>query len=141
MWDVFVSYMREDAREVGALAKQLRERRIEIWGKADLHAGTSELLCVSGQTGEGLSALRTLLASRLGAGEASAVSISSTRHLEALEQTMSALTRARAACHVSTLEVVAGELGIALHSLSEVTSLDPSTALLDTIFQRFCIGK
>lgn len=117
------------------------ERRIEIWGKADLHAGTSELLCVSGQTGEGLSALRTLLASRLGAGEASAVSISSTRHLEALEQTMSALTRARAACHVSTLEVVAGELGIALHSLSEVTSLDPSTALLDTIFQRFCIGK
>lgn len=31
MWDVFISYMREDAGEVGDLARQLRQRQIEVW--------------------------------------------------------------------------------------------------------------
>jgi tRNA modification GTPase len=121
--------------------------RLEVLGKADLlrpltppAQGEGGLL-VSGQTGEGLGALRAVLARRLGEGAASAVLASSERHLAALEQVEQALARARTAAEVATLEVVAGELGLALHALVEVTGEDASEALLDAIFQRFCIGK
>ena len=117
-------------------------RRLEVWGKADLSPlNANEGLAVSGLTGFGLTELRSLLARRLGAGDASAVLATSERHLVALEQVEAALSRARAAHDASTLEVVAGELSAALHLLSEVTGQDASTALLDAIFARFCIGK
>jgi tRNA modification GTPase len=37
--------------------------------------------------------------------------------------------------------VVAGEVGLALDALAQLTGEDASTALLDSIFARFCIGK
>ena len=114
---------------------------IEVWGKADLCAPDDSLLGVSGQTGAGLPELRELISSRLEAGGASAVLVTGERHLATLAQVETALLRAQEALCVSTLEVVAGELGIALHALAELTGQDASTALLDAIFQRFCIGK
>lgn len=116
-------------------------RLVEVRGKADLGGDADQLLSVSGLTGLGLEVLRRLLADRLGAGAASAVLASSERHVQALEEMEAALARARLATEVATLEVVAGELGLALHSLAEVTGEDASDALLDAIFQRFCIGK
>ena len=104
-------------------------------------SGFDSLLAVSGQTGQGLGALRDALAQRLGAGDASAVLASSERHLAALTQVEEALARARSALEVSTTEVVAGEVGLALESMALVTGTDASTALLDSIFARFCIGK
>ena len=116
-------------------------RLLEVQGKSDLSAPTDQLLGVSGQTGAGLRELRELICARLGSVGASAVVATSERHLAVLEQVEAALVRAREALSVSTLEVVAGELGLALHSLAELTGQDASTALLDAIFQRFCIGK
>ncbi len=116
-------------------------RLVEVQGKSDLRAPADQLLGVSGQTGAGLSELRERISARLGAAGASAVLATSERHLAALEQVATALVRAQEALSVSTLEVVAGELGLALHSLAELTGQDASTALLDAIFQRFCIGK
>ncbi len=133
-------------------------RLMEIRGKADVGlaasrsgaqaaasqgrgAGERGALAVSGQTGEGLDQLRDAIASRLGAGVASAALSSSERHLAALEQVEGALVRARTAHEVSTLEVVAGEVGLALEALAQITGEDASTALLDSIFARFCIGK
>jgi tRNA modification GTPase len=115
-------------------------RRVEVHGKADL-GGSGDGLAVSGQTGAGLDTLREVLAAKLGAGAASAAMASSERHLVALEQVETALSRARSAADVATLEVVSGEVGIALHALAEITGEDASEALLDAIFQRFCIGK
>lgn len=116
-------------------------RRVEVWAKADLRPPGERPLGVSGLTGLGLNELRTTLAARLGAGDASAVLATSQRHLAALELVEAALTRARAALDVSTLEVVAGEVGLALHALAELTGEDVNEALLDSIFARFCIGK
>jgi len=42
---------------------------------------------------------------------------------------------------VSTLEVVAGEVGAAVEALGEITGEAAGEALLDEIFRRFCIGK
>lgn len=119
--------------------------RVEVFGKADLTPHPNPLperagVFVSGLTGEGLPALRALLAARLGAGAAAIVSTSE-RHLAALTALEAALANARAALDVATLEVVAGEVGLALHALAELTGEDASTALLDAVFARFCIGK
>ena len=116
-------------------------RRLEVRGKADLAVVQDELIRVSGQTGQGLEHLRDALATRLGAGPSAAVLASSERHLAALEQVEAAVLRAQAALEVSTIEVVSGEVGLALEALTVITGEDASTALLDSIFARFCIGK
>lgn len=99
-------------------------------------------LSVSGLTGEGVEVLRSTLLSRLwGGGAPSAVALVSERHADALRRTAEALSRAEAASRCSTLEVLSGEVGLALESLGEVSGTSASEALLDAIFQRFCIGK
>ncbi len=101
--------------------------------------GAPDRLAVSGLTGAGLVELRDELVARL-SGAGAVISVSE-RHVLALEQVEEALSRARLAADVATLEVVAGELSLAVHALSELTGADASTDLLDAIFQRFCIGK
>ncbi|WP_375755617.1 tRNA modification GTPase [Corallococcus exercitus] len=97
---------------------------------------------VSGLTGEGVDALRTSVLARLwGGGTPSAVALVSERHADALRRTAEALGRAEEASRVSTLEVLSGEVGLALEALGEVSGTSVSDALLDTLFQRFCIGK
>lgn len=98
-------------------------------------------LRVSGETGLGVDALRAELLARLGAGTAGAVRVTSERHLDALRRAAEALERAQVAATASTLEVVSGEVGLALAALADITGEDVSSELLDAIFSRFCIGK
>ncbi|HVG62961.1 MAG TPA: tRNA uridine-5-carboxymethylaminomethyl(34) synthesis GTPase MnmE [Hyalangium sp.] len=121
---------------------------LHVDGKCDMQAGApalsekEERLRVSGLTGEGVEALRTAVLSRLwGGGTPSAVALVSERHAGALRRVCEALTRAAEASRFSTLEVVSGEVGLALEALGEVSGTHVSEALLDAIFQRFCIGK
>ncbi|EAU66837.1 tRNA modification GTPase TrmE [Stigmatella aurantiaca DW4/3-1] len=65
----------------------------------------------------------------------------SERHADALRRAAEALGRAHEASRLSTLEVLSGEVGLALEALGEVSGTSASEALLDAIFQRFCIGK
>jgi tRNA modification GTPase len=121
---------------------------LRVLGKSDVRGdplpegeGTHTLL-VSGLTGQGLERLRSEVLSRLwGQGAPSAVALVSERHAEALRRSSEALARAESACRFSTLEVVSGEVGLALEALGEVSGTSVSEALLDAIFQRFCIGK
>jgi tRNA modification GTPase len=100
------------------------------------------VLRVSGLTGEGVEALRSAVLSHLwGGGTPSAVALVSERHADALRRAGDALARAEQAHRSSTLEVVSGELGLALEALGELSGTHVSEALLDAIFQRFCIGK
>ena len=116
---------------------------LRVLGKCDVaRPGGFEGLAVSGLTGEGVSGLRTEILSRLwGGGAPSAVALVSERHADALRRSAEALSRAQEACRLATLEVVSGELGMALEALGEVSGITASEALLDAIFQRFCIGK
>jgi tRNA modification GTPase len=146
--DLGVLVLPVDVTEGQRMAWQVEcddERRLEVSGKADLSVAWSlpgeAPLAVSGLTGVGVAALRRELASRLGGGVAQAALVSSQRHLDALGRAAQHLEQAKTAQAVSTLEVVAGEVGLALGALHEVTGADASSALLDAIFQRFCIGK
>jgi tRNA modification GTPase len=116
---------------------------LRVLGKCDVaRRGGFEGLAVSGLTGEGVSGLRTGILSRLWSGGApSAVALVSERHADALRRSAEALSRAQEACRLATLEVVSGEVGLALEALGEVSGITASEALLDAIFQRFCIGK
>jgi tRNA modification GTPase len=116
---------------------------LRVLGKCDVRERErGDFLLVSGRTGQGLERLRSEVLSRLwGQGAPSAVALVSERHAEALRRCAEALARAESACRFSTLEVVSGEVGLALEALGEVSGTSVSEALLDAIFQRFCIGK
>jgi tRNA modification GTPase len=122
---------------------------LRVAGKCDVRAGEARgarnddgALAVSGLTGEGVEALRAGMLSRLwGGGAPGAVALVSERHADALRRAAGALGRAGEALRVSTLEAVSGEVGLALEALGEVSGTHASEALLDAIFQRFCIGK
>lgn len=116
-------------------------RRLDVSGKADLGPGAADQLAVSGETGAGVPELRAAIFETLAPGDASGVLISSERHLFCLTTAAGALERARSAAKVSTLEVIAGEVGLALTALGDITGRDVSADLLDAIFARFCIGK
>jgi tRNA modification GTPase len=96
---------------------------------------------VSAVTGLGIGDLKAELLRRLGAERAQGVALASERHREALGQAVEAVGRARTALTLSTLEVVAGETGLAVRALDDITGQDAGVELLDAIFRRFCIGK
>ncbi|SEL03552.1 tRNA modification GTPase trmE [Stigmatella aurantiaca] len=116
---------------------------LRVAGKCDVARPPEDVgLPVSGKTGEGLEPLRAAVLSRLwGEGTPAAVALVSERHADALRRTAEALGRAHEASRLSTLEVLSGEVGLALEALGEVSGTSASEALLDAIFQRFCIGK
>jgi tRNA modification GTPase len=97
---------------------------------------------VSGLTGDGIEGLRAALLSRLWTdGLPQAVEGTSARHAEALRRVVHSLDRATEAERMSTLEVISGELGLALEALGSITGESATADLLDEIFRRFCIGK
>jgi tRNA modification GTPase len=108
--------------------------------KADL-LDAADSLAVSGMTGQGLVSLRRRVAEAVWAGAAQGARAAMDRHAEALRRVCEALERAASAAQRSTLEVVSGEVGLALAALAQLTGEDVSEALLDAVFRRFCIGK
>lgn len=142
----------DDAEAARWLAEAGETPVLLVLGKCDVLTGADTLtpslsrgergIPVSGLTGAGVDALRSAMLERLwGGGAPSAVALVSERHADALRRASEALSRAEAASRVSTLEVVSGEIGLALEALGEVSGTVVSEALLDAIFHRFCIGK
>jgi tRNA modification GTPase len=114
---------------------------VEVRGKSDILVNKNNDLHVSGQTGEGVERLRSEVVARLSAGAQQAVALGGARHRDALVRAGQALERAASALSLSTLEVVAGEVGLSLAALDEVTGEDASQEVIDAIFRKFCIGK
>jgi len=69
------------------------------------------------------------------------VLLTSERHQEALRRLSEHVGDALSAAASSTLEVVSGEIGLALDAISEILGANASEEVLDAIFRRFCIGK
>jgi tRNA modification GTPase len=113
-----------------------------VCNKADVGSTwNTEGLKVSGVTGFGLTELKKQLSEKLQAGLAASLISVSDRNADILERVFEGLARAVLASENSTLEVVSGELGMATLALGEMTGTNVSEAVLDAMFQRFCIGK
>ena len=98
---------------------------------------------VSAKTGAGLDALRAAIRRHAGLGDGAEGSFSArARHVAALHRVREALSNARARLvHDRAGELVAEELRLAQHALSEITGEFSSDDLLGVIFSSFCIGK
>jgi tRNA modification GTPase len=119
---------------------------IILWSKADAmpDAAPQIGLTVSAKTGFGLSALRCKLLEMAGwQPPAEGVFIARERHVQALRRVEGHLVQADAhlADSVPTLDLMAEELRLAQHALSEITGEFTSDDLLGVIFSKFCIGK
>jgi len=111
-----------------------------------IHARYGQVVSVSALTGLGLTELEQVLAARaieLGGGDASGEEVLAIpRHVELLVKTEASLERTLTAFSAShPVDVAAAELAIAARALGEITGVNPTEDLFDTIFSRFCLGK
>jgi tRNA modification GTPase len=113
---------------------------LQVNSKADLKAAPAGL-AVSAQTGVGLEDLKRVLAQHFWNGASAAAAGASDLQVDAARQVEESVRRACEAHASSTLEVVSGEIGVALEALAEMTGENATAAVLDVVFQRFCIGK
>lgn len=100
------------------------------------------VIYLSLKTGEGTELLVQHLKACVGyAEQAEGVFMARRRHLEAIDQAMSAVEKAVENFNAGVLELLAEELRLAQNALSEITGEFTSDDLLGRIFADFCIGK
>ena len=93
-------------------------------------------IAVSALTGTGIGRLRSMIARRFRLNLGTVVT--STRHLELLEECRTALNHSRKA---PDAETSAFELKAALDALGKIDAPCTSTDILNRVFSRFCVGK
>ena len=123
------------------LAETESENRIVLLNKCDLPQACDylgEAIRISTKTGEGLEALKERILALAAPEYADGTTITNERHIRALEQTLCALRDAETA---EELDCAATDVKIALHHLGSITGTDVDAAVIDRIFERFCVGK
>jgi tRNA modification GTPase len=141
------SQMEADRVWVDDMRVSYPEKEI-LWvaNKTDLHAVNLPVdYAISAVTGEGINALTHALSERIKQDfdVNQETIVSNVRHVEALEQTQSALFAAlNGLRHQLPADLVAMDIRSAMRSLGNITGeIEMDTDILGTIFSRFCIGK
>jgi tRNA modification GTPase len=99
-------------------------------------------VAVSALTGEGIDGLEARLEAVVGGGDDVAGTLLWTqRQGAAAARAAIQLKEARAELARGEYGPAATEIGDALRSLDELLGIDPSEAVLDELFARFCVGK
>jgi tRNA modification GTPase len=119
--------------------------KIDLSGRppALIPGGRATIVRLSLKTGEGVELLSQHLKQLAGyQDEEQNIFIARRRHLEALATAQQAIEQALALlCNRLGCELIAEELRLAQHALSEITGRFTNEDLLDRIFAGFCIGK
>jgi tRNA modification GTPase len=128
--------------EADAIGIERRAGDLVVLAKADLRA-SDEGPAVSGATGAGIDGLLSAISTELGARSACAGSLSHQRQREAIERAAAAVANAGAELGRGEprVELVAEDLRAALRALDFLVGKVDVEALLDVIFQSFCLGK
>ncbi|MFA7236513.1 MAG: GTPase [Phycisphaeraceae bacterium] len=140
-----------DDRRGQFIAPAPPDRVLRIGTKSDLITHDHVDLAVSARTGEGLDALRHLIAERLAdravalAGETLALQH---RHLEAINDTLAALRESRGmlvpqadARALADVELIAAVMRHALDALGRITGRISPDDVIGRVFATFCVGK
>jgi tRNA modification GTPase len=109
--------------------------------KIDLARGkTFDGIGVSAVTGEGIAALRAILAGKAQtlAAEGGNAPLTRLRHRSALHEAVERLTEA---CHARLAELRAEDVRLALREVGRITGHIGVEDVLDSVFSQFCIGK
>ena len=142
------------------ILSEMKERKTPIWlivNKVDLNPNSIGVIycdldtCkenhyVSVKTGDGLKNLKDALTSHLtstvGEISDSAHIVTSERHQICLERAKQALDQSlKAMSEKLPMEIVSGEIRIALSALEEIVGKTYTEDILGRIFSKFCIGK
>jgi tRNA modification GTPase len=141
------SQMEADRVWVDEMRVSYPEKEI-LWvaNKTDLHAVSLSVdYAISAVTGAGINALTHALSERIKQDfdVNQETIVSNVRHVEALEQTQTALFAAlNGLRHQLPADLVAMDIRSAMRSLGNITGeIEMDTDILGTIFSRFCIGK
>ncbi|MCL1821118.1 MAG: tRNA uridine-5-carboxymethylaminomethyl(34) synthesis GTPase MnmE [Oscillospiraceae bacterium] len=116
---------------------------ILIINKCDLpHIEYDGAVYVSALTGLGIDELVDRIKSAAVIPETGDVYISNARHAHAIRQSLDGVAAARdAIANGIPPDVALGELEFALNALAELTGKTVSEAVLNQIFEKFCVGK
>ena len=134
------------------LVKGADERAIICLNKSDLQPVLTaqqlrdmtgaKIMEISAQTGQGLEALIAELGERISTGEENSGQLTAQRHIELANHAADSLERAVDAIGAGMpLDTVAIDIREALAALSEITGENASEAVIDRVFERFCVGK
>jgi tRNA modification GTPase len=131
------------------LAQTVQARRLVIVNKIDLPQAWNPgdvggALCVSAVTGDGIDLLRQAMLQAVHTSplERDVPAITNTRHVELLRRAAAHLVRAAQATRDGVAEeFVLADLHDARAVLEEITGRRAPDAVLQTVFERFCIGK
>ncbi|NLI54706.1 MAG: tRNA uridine-5-carboxymethylaminomethyl(34) synthesis GTPase MnmE [Clostridiales bacterium] len=129
------------AEDEALLAETASENRIVLLNKSDLPKACAyggDAIFASAKTGDGLDALKHELLVRFAPERADQSAITNERHIRALELALVAL---RDAATAEELDCAATDVKNALHHLGSITGSDVDAAVIDRIFERFCVGK
>jgi tRNA modification GTPase len=128
--------------EEGDLLRQERPPVLGVTTKCDLAAAPSGMPQISAFTGEGLDALREVLAESVRSRRQRALAPSLSRCRRHIDLCLACLRRAHAVVlFEDPAELLALELRGALEQLGEMVGAVFTDDLLDRIFSRFCVGK
>ncbi len=142
--------------DAAALAELAGQPGLLVINKIDLKLRLSEdelsgrtawpLTKISAKTGQGLENLKeAIVAQTLGGGlRVQGEVVTQARHHEHLRRCLAYLDQARDLLTTDVnppWELVALELGSAIHELGEITGEEVGEAILDRIFGQFCLGK
>lgn len=116
-------------------------RVLHVATKADLHPATEgSTLRISARTGQGMDALRDVLATHVRdlTQAMGPPPLTRARHRAALQEAVAGLERALAAPYP---ELRGEDLRLALRALGRITGQVGVEDILDSVFRQFCIGK
>jgi tRNA modification GTPase len=135
-------FLVEDAAEAVELGVPMQPGDLTVLAKADRRTA-ADGLAVSGLTGAGIDRLLAEISATLGERAATAGTVSHARQREAVERARAAVGRAAAelAAVAPRAEIAAEELRAALRALDFLLGKVDVEAVLDVVFQSFCLGK
>lgn len=132
----------EDAR---VLAMVEGKPLIKVFNKVDISTDETETdadVYTSAITGEGISKLKQLLYEKgFGARSEDAAFLIEQRHFDALERAKASLRRGIAACASEPLDLIGIDVKEAWDALGEITGETATEAIIQEIFEKFCVGK
>jgi len=134
------------------LVKAADERAIICLNKSDLPPvltaqqlklmTNSKVIGISAQTGMGLDALIDELRHRIAVGEENNGQLTAQRHIELAQSAANSLESAVSAIEAGMpLDTAAIDIRAALSTLSEITGENATEAVIDRVFEQFCVGK
>lgn len=134
------------------LVKSADERAIICLNKSDLPAvltaqqleslTDSRIMSISAQSGAGLDELIDELRHRVAVGEEDNGQLTAQRHIELAQSAADSLDSAVKAIEMGMpLDTAAIDIREALSTLSEITGENATEAIIDRVFEQFCVGK